>query len=259
MQTLDGGESKNSVRGDMPLERIPTEDGAILYDPSRLDHPVAADFDPAQLAAAGRLVPVTAGRGSAWFVAPPRPSLAPCVLRHYRRGGLIARLVRDRYVWRGAEATRPFRELRLLALLEARALPAPQPVAARYVRGAVGYRADLLTLAIPGTRSLARLAVDGLDLAQWMQVGATVRAFHDAGVRHADLNAHNVLIDERSRVHLIDFDRGVRVPPGRWCQHNLARLRRSLVKLRVLPPSGATPEWNALLAGYEAPLSAPPR
>ena len=39
----------------------------------------------------------------------------------------------------------------------------------------------------------------------------------------------------------------------------LARLRRSLVKLRVLPPSGATPEWNALLAGYEAPLSAPPR
>ena len=155
-------------------------------------------------------------------------------------------------------APKKIRRWHLLAVI-AGLLPAPQPVAARYVRGAVGYRADLLTLAIPGTRSLARLAVDGLDLAQWMQVGATVRAFHDAGVRHADLNAHNVLIDERSRVHLIDFDRGVRVPPGRWCQHNLARLRRSLVKLRVLPPSGATPEWNALLAGYEAPLSAPPR
>lgn len=258
MQTLSGGEPWNSVRDDMRLERIATETGAILYDPSRLDHPTAADFDPQALAAAGRVVGTATGRGSAWFIAPSRPGGAATVLRHYRRGGLVARLVADRYLWRGAEATRAFRELRLLAALEALGLPAARPVAARYLRSGAAYRADLLTLAIPGARPLAARLGERLAPALWWRIGATIRAFHDAGVRHADLNAHNVLLDGDGAVYLIDFDRGAQVAPGAWRERNLGRLERSLTKLAAIR-STAGAEWAALLEGYRAPRNAPPR
>ena len=243
----------------MPLECIATGDGAILYDPSRLDHPTPDDFDAAALAAKGRITGAATGRGSAWFVA-ARPGGAPSVLRHYRRGGLIARFVADRYLWCGAEATRAFRELRLLAALEQRGLPAARPVAARYVRAGATYRADLLTIAIPDARSLAACLADGLAPELWWRIGATLRAFHDAGVRHADLNAHNVLIDAAAAVHLVDFDRGALAAPGAWRQRNLERLRCSLIRLGGLGRGAdAAPHWQSLLDGYRAPRSAPPR
>jgi 3-deoxy-D-manno-octulosonic acid kinase len=241
----------------MRLERIATETGAILYDPSRLDHPTAADFDPAALAAAGRVTGTATGRGHAWFLAAaPRSRAGATVLRHYRRGGLAARLAADRYLWRGAEATRCFRELRLLAEIEALGLPAARPVAARYARAGLSYRADLLTLAIPGARPLAACLGEALPEALWRRIGTTLRAFHDAGIRHADLNARNVLLDAGGGVHLIDFDRGARVAPGAWRARNLARLEHSLRKLG----GAAAPGWAALVEGYRAPpRSRPPR
>jgi 3-deoxy-D-manno-octulosonic acid kinase len=244
----------------MRLERIATETGAILYDPSRLGHPTPADFDPRALAAAGRITGSATGRGSAWFVAAPRAGAAATVLRHYRRGGLVARLVADRYLWRGADATRSFRELRLLAAIEQLGLPAARGVAARYLRSGATYRADLITLAIPGAQTLAARLGAGLAPAPWRRIGATLRAFHDAGVRHADLNAHNVLLDADDGVHLIDFDRGALAAPGAWRARNLERLARSLSKLGGLGPApAASPDWAALLEGYRTPRSAPPR
>ncbi len=48
------------------------------------------------------------------------------VLRRYLRGGLPARVSRDRYLWLGEERTRPFQEFRLLAALLDRGLPGPE-------------------------------------------------------------------------------------------------------------------------------------
>ncbi len=232
----------------MPLERIPTESGAILYDPSRIGHPRQADFEPAALAAAGRITATAPGRGSAWFLAGRGPGAPAEVLRHYRRGGLVARALADSYLWTGAEATRPFRELRLLAALEARGLPAARPVAARYLRHGPWYRADLLTVAIPEARPLALCLEAAVDSDLWTRVGATIRAFHDQGIRHADLNARNVLIGADGAVHLIDFDRGSEAAPDRWCAANLARLARSLEKFGGPGPHSS--QWAALMAGY---------
>src|SRR3974390_2180739 len=175
----------------MPLERIATGTGAILYDPSRLDHPTPADFDPLELAAAGRVTGTATGRGSAWFVAAARPGGAATVLRHYRRGGLVARLVADRYLWRGEDATRAFRELRLLSAIEALGLPAARPVAARYARAGVAYRADLVTLAIAQARPLAAQLGSGLPPALWQRIGATIRPFPDAGGPAAGPHTHH--------------------------------------------------------------------
>jgi len=241
----------------MRLERVPTGTGAILYDPHRLAHPNRTVFDPSSLESTGRLTRAAKGRGSAWFIDSDAPGGAALALRHYRRGGLIARWVKDRYVWAGEEATRSFRELRLLAHLEALGLPSARPVAALYERvGTWTYRAALLTERIIGARPLSG-QFSATDLALWGRVGATIAAFHAAGVCHADLNAHNILIDPAGAVHLIDFDRGTLRSPGAWQASNLARLARSLAK--VDGPSVGSAAWAALLQGYGTPRSAPRR
>ena len=53
------------------------------------------------------------------------------------RGGLVGKLVRDRYVWTGEDNTRPFVEWRLLAKLAVNDLRVPRPAAARYMYGMV--------------------------------------------------------------------------------------------------------------------------
>jgi 3-deoxy-D-manno-octulosonic acid kinase len=193
---------------------------------------------------------IAQGRGAVWFVAEPDGrDTAGWVLRHYRRGGLARHFSADRFLWLGEARVRAFAELRLLAELERLALPAPRPVAARYTRAGTGYRADLLATRIAATRSFASALAGRPAAPVYSAIGACIRRFHDAGICHADLNAHNVLIDAAGRIHLIDFDRGSVRAPGEWRAANLARLRRSLRKISA----GAAPaldDWSALLAGY---------
>jgi len=250
-----GGESSSEVGLDMRLQRIPTEGGAILYDPSRLAHPTDHDFDPVDLAAFGRVERAARGRGASFLVRGAK-GLPSCYLRQYRRGGWLGSLWFDRYLWLGERRTRAFRELTLLAEIEALGLPAARGVAARYRRRGGIYRAELLTLAIEGAQPLS-MRLSDLEEGVWWRIGAVVRRFHDAGIRHADLNAHNILIDAAGGIHLIDFDRGARVPPGRWRQRNLSRLARSLAKLSG--PRSDSAQWKALLDGYARPRAAPPR
>lgn len=235
------------------LEREPIRaadgDGAMLYKPSGTGKPVLSYFDPASWAARGAVVGQALGRGTTWIVQDGAQRL---VLRHYRRGGLIARLSADRYIWRGEAATRPFRELRLLALMQAQGLPVPAPVAACYRRQGLGYRGDILTAYLPDTESLAqRLGRRAVTGDTWQAVGRCLRRFHDAGVWHADLNAHNVLLAGETQVHLIDFDRGRLRKPGLWRDANLVRLRRSIEKVgdaARIPFDEAG--WRSLLQGY---------
>ena len=114
-------------------------------------------------------------------------------------------------------------------------LPVPAPIAARYVRGLLTYRADLITEHLPDSRTLAD-AITGAQLPreQWSAVGQTIARFHREGVHHADLNAHNIMLEHAvaPRVYLLDFDRGRIEARGSWEQEVLARLRRSLEKIR---------------------------
>ena len=212
----------------------------ILYDDALLDHADAALFTPPPSA-----TPVAGGRGSAW-VLPMAGGNA--VLRHYRRGGRVAALLGDRYLWTGLAASRPWREWQLLHSLYIEGLPVPAPLAARVLRHGLFYCGDLLTRRIPATRSLAQ-ALGEAEL-PWGSVGACIRRFHAVGVWHADLNAHNVLLDATGKVYLIDFDRGARRTGGAWQAGNLARLKRSLDKLTAGRLDVAA--WRALLDGYRA-------
>jgi 3-deoxy-D-manno-octulosonic acid kinase len=209
-------------------------------------------FDPEFWRSRGELLAVTGGRGSAWFIA---SGTRQWVLRHFRRGGFIARLSQDRYVWTGEGGVRAFAEWRLLDALTERGLPVPQPVAARYQRTGLCYRCDLITQRIVTAEPLsAALARAALPEPLWRAVGAAVARLHGAGVDHADLNAHNILLDVAGVVRVIDFDRGRLRAPGTWAAQNLQRLRRSLAKISRDWPSGRVSDetWDWLMAGYEA-------
>src|SRR5262245_57201697 len=103
--------------------------GGILYDALRLRKQDATLFDPASWRARGALEEVAGGRGSVCFLT---HDSGQWVLRHYRRGGLIASVSQDRYVYTGASRTRSLREWRLLAELRRRGLPVPVPTVARH-------------------------------------------------------------------------------------------------------------------------------
>ena len=131
----------------------------------------------------------------------------------------------------------------------------PKPVAARYSRAGLCYRCDLITLRIVGAEPLSVVLARGvLAESLWRAVGACVARLHGAGVDHADLNAHNILLDSQGVVSVIDFDRGRLRVRGAWSSRNLRRLRRSLAKItRGLPPDRYSDRaWEWFMAGYLA-------
>ncbi|RKD84749.1 3-deoxy-D-manno-octulosonic acid kinase [Kushneria marisflavi] len=171
------------------------------------------------------------GRGESLFV---RAGEQAWVLRHYRRGGLVARVSAEHYVWTGPERNRAFQECRLLATLFDRGLPVPRPIGACVWRSGLVYQAALITQCIDGARPLASL-VQAPDAASRQEAlltrcGRMIRRFHDEGLDHVDLNARNILIDDQNMPWLIDLDRCRLRAPGRWQSGNLARLERSLEK-----------------------------
>lgn len=226
----------------------------ILYDVERIANIAAFSFDPETLRTHGQLSGTAQGRGNTYFFQHEGQSL---VLRHFQRGGKVAAMGKDRYFWTGLPRTRAWREWHLLAKLHAMGLPVPLPVAARVMRHGFYYRADLVTQCIANTVSLAqRLRQGPLDELVWSKIAYCLYRFHTLGVYHSDLNAHNILLDVQDEVYLIDFDKGrIRTPATGWQQQNLARLQRSLNKLKRLEGesfSFTEQDWSLLLRIYNA-------
>ena len=133
----------------------------------------------------------------------------------------------------------------------------PYPVAAHVKRRGLFYLADIITKQIPSTRSLSSwISEDEMDDGLWRLLGKTIWQFHQQGVFHADLNAHNILIDDQENFFLIDFDKGeLRKPASAWQRNNIDRLQRSLQKLKQQNPDDfhfSLHHWGALLQAYSS-------
>jgi 3-deoxy-D-manno-octulosonic acid kinase len=222
----------------------------ILFDASLFDEPPIHLFDPRSLEANNLLTGRGNGRGQVHFF---RYQGLDLVLRSFRRGGLVQKILSDRYIRRKVENSRSWREWELLARMYNDGLPVPRPVAAHVELGTLFYSADLITKRIPGARSLAEILQQGpLSPETWRNIGATIAWFHNRGIWHSDLNAENILLDESSGIYLLDFDRGKMGATQLRQRRNLARLLRSLRKIRRAKPFFAFEEafWQSLLHGY---------
>ena len=202
--------------------------GTIVFDPKRLQQVAPSIFEPASYADQALPVRGQGGRGAAWFV---RGEFGDGVLRHYRRGGWMARVSADRYFWHGEQRVRSIREFELLQRLHGLGLPVPTPIAAYYRRSAWRYRAAIVVERIAGVSSFAEVVAADGPLAPWTAVGTAIGRFHRRLAHHSDLNAQNILVGADAAVYLIDWDKGrIEVSPGEWSGRVLDRLQRSLLK-----------------------------
>ncbi len=181
------------------------------------------------------------GRGSAWRL---NVNGEAAVLRHYRRGGMMARVNRDLYFWQGPAQSRSYREFDLMLRLSDGGLLVPRPIAAMAQRKGLFYRAAILTRFVEHRGALCQID----SQAAWQAAGLAIARLHAVGVWHADLNVHNILIDAANQAWLIDFDRARSgISDKAQLQGNLSRLLRST---RKVCPELTEQNWPALLDGY---------
>lgn len=228
---------------------IKTGISTIVYDDAMVSQITEDLFDPLNWPGADTVPGYSGGRGDTLFI---KHEGADWVLRHYHRGGIVGRFLQDHFVWNGKGLTRPFLEWDLLYQIQQDSLPAPAPVAARYIRTGWLYTADLITVRLPDVMPFSnRLQQGPAAPAIWTAVGECVGRFHAAGYFHADLSTHNLQIDTHDRIFLLDFDRGSKRSPGNWQQQNIDRLHRSCLKItRDFSVQFTAADWEALMSGY---------
>lgn len=195
------------------------------------------------------------GRGVATFFNHNHHQL---VLKRYLRGGLFGKLVKQSYLTFNAENNRAYKEFELLYWMKAQGLPCPTPAAAMITLLGPITRASLITEKVANAKDLVvLLQQSALDDKVWFKVGQMIKRFHHAGIYHSDLNAHNILLDDKGELWLIDFDKCERrEKAGLWQGRNLARLLRSLEKEsnRLSNFHWSKNNWINLTMGYSEPV-----
>lgn len=169
------------------------------------------------------------------------PSGDRWAVRHYWRGGAVARVLGDRYLRFGLP--RPVRELEMHSLLRARGVSTPPMVVAVVHEEGAWYRGDVATVLVPGASDLAELTLgparwDEREREQaWFSAGALLRRLFTTGAEHEDLNLRNIIVQrETGEAYLLDLDACVLPdkPSGGAADRMLSRLHRSRHKLERL-------------------------
>lgn len=210
------------------MKTLQFDNQTIWYDEELLKEDPKQVFEPSYWQQNNKVIGSAQGRGTTWFV---QTESMPAALRHYRRGGLFGKLVKDSYRFSGWEQTRSYQEFQLLKTLIQAGVNVPKPIAARAIKSSLSYTADLLSEKIPNARDLVSILVEKpLSAEIYQKIGQEVRKMHNAQVNHTDLNIHNILLDEDEKVWIIDFDKCYQQSGEEWKQSNLARLKRSFEK-----------------------------
>ena len=210
------------------IQQYQDNNQVIWFDDEFITNPSQPIFDPEYWQSVNKIVGSATGRGTTWFV---QLDTMQAALRHYRRGGLFGKLVKDQYWFSGWDKTRSAEEFQLLLTLIKAGVNVPRPIAARVVKSGRTYQADLLSERIPNARDLVSILQErSLSKDMYKKIGQEIAKMHNAGVNHTDLNIHNILIDDEDKVWIIDFDKCRLEFSGDWKQQNLDRLLRSFNK-----------------------------
>ncbi|MCK3658258.1 3-deoxy-D-manno-octulosonic acid kinase [Pasteurellaceae bacterium Pebbles2] len=230
----------------------------LLAEASYADLDYPQFFSPDYWQNVQRIIGQARGRGITWFIQGQDLFGVNASLRHYYRGGLWGKVIKDRFKFNDLNNTRSFAELRLLEKLHAAGLPVPKPIAAKVEKGWFYYRADILMEKIENAQDLtAVLQHQSLPSEIWQQIGRLIRQLHDLQICHTDLNAHNILlqvIDNQSKCWLLDFDKCGEKSGDFWKADNLQRLHRSFMKEVGRMQIQFSPQnWQDLLDAYHNP------
>ncbi|OCH04062.1 3-deoxy-D-manno-octulosonic acid kinase [Aliivibrio fischeri] len=210
------------------MKTIRNKKQTIWYDDSILSDSPEQCCDPDYWQQQNKVIGSAQGRGTTWFVALDKMDAA---LRHYRRGGLFGKIIKDHYIFTGWEKSRSYQEFQLLKSLKEAGVNVPKPIAARTIKRTFCYQADLLSEKIPNAQDLVSILQEKpLSKEMYQKVGNEIRKMHAAQVNHTDLNIHNILIDDNDKVWIIDFDKCYQQKGDDWKQGNWNRLKRSFVK-----------------------------
>ncbi|MBJ2137955.1 3-deoxy-D-manno-octulosonic acid kinase [Paraglaciecola chathamensis] len=235
------------------IQQTSTNRSTIIFDAEIFAAPDLNIFDGQYWQAKQQLTGSATGRGTTYFF---KHDNHEYVLRHYRRGGLIGKLIKDSYLFRGLSRTRAWREFTLLEQMHRLGLPVPEPVAAQVTRQNVMYKGDIIIKRIPNSRDMFSFLCDAPQPdTTWQAIGACIRQFHDHNVYHHDLNIHNVMLDDNGKIWLIDFDKCAIHASNNWKKANLDRLLRSLHKEQNKQQTFYFNEqnWQTLLSAYGEP------
>ncbi|MUK61389.1 3-deoxy-D-manno-octulosonic acid kinase [Aliivibrio fischeri] len=210
------------------MKTIRNKKQIIWYDDSLLSDSPEQCCDPDYWQQQNKVIGSAQGRGTTWFVALDKMDAA---LRHYRRGGLFGKIIKDHYIFIGWEKSRSYQEFQLLKTLKEAGVNVPKPIAARTIKRTFCYQADLLSEKIPNAQDLVSILQEKpLSKEMYQKIGNEIRKMHAAQVNHTDLNIHNILIDDNDKVWIIDFDKCYQQKGDDWKQGNWDRLKRSFVK-----------------------------
>lgn len=176
-------------------------------------------------------VATTGGRGGARRLV--LPGGRAVYVRQYLRGGLMRRLWRDLYLRR---PERPLTELVATEVARAAGCPVPTVLAVCVQEAGLFYRAWIVTEEVEGASDFIdayKNADSELRRRLLSGVGKKIRSLESAGVYHADLNGHNVLVDSSGRITFIDFDRAFVDRPGQTERSRgvMQRFLRSMTRL----------------------------
>jgi len=173
-------------------------------------------------------------------------------LKKYFRGGILGRVLGDRYF----SERRFLRELGACERVRREGVSVPVPLALVVKKEGLFTRAWLFTEPVEGTVSLgeALRAKSGAERRRLIRsAGEAVGRMHAAGILHPDLTLENVRADADGAIVLFDFDRASFSTCPVRRRLNLFRLHRSAVKLHLWrgPHAGSERrDLAAFLLGY---------
>ena len=154
-------------------------------------------------------------------------------LKHYIRGGFIAKISYDRYIFNSLASTRAVKEYNFLNTMNNKGLPVPKAAALQVITNHFTYKADLITCKIENEGTLYEFVKDNkMTRALWNALSTTIEKFYQENVYHSDLNAKNIIIDKDNNFFLLDFDNSYFFYDKKLFTKSIFRLERSLKKIK---------------------------
>jgi 3-deoxy-D-manno-octulosonic acid kinase len=221
----------------------------ILFDVEHFSAPTPKIFTGQYWRILDAITGQAVGRGTTYFF---QCNSNEYVLRHYCRGGLIGKIINDQYLYTGLKNSRAWQEFRLLQHMRTLDLTCPTPIAAMIKKSGLYYQADIISTRIPDAYDLHQTLLENrLSVDVWQEIGQTIAKFHNHQIYHHDLNIHNIMLDDKCGVWLIDFDKCKVKLGNNWKKSNMMRLKRSFEKERRLQNiHWQLSDWQLLISAY---------